>query len=132
LNTKGDDALNPEERAQLLGLRTKEKAFRAEMSSAQRLYENGSWRTLFGDESALLAAEIFYAFEREKRTIKESDGIDFVHAIYLPHTDLWRGDKAFSDLLIKHKVSFSDRVVPTLLELPARIEAEIARRNAAP
>jgi hypothetical protein len=34
---------------------------------------------------------------------------------------------AFSDLLIKHKVKFSERVVSTLEELPLRIETEIAR-----
>ena len=39
----------------------------------------------------------------------------------------WRGDKAFSDLLIKHKVAYSERVVPTLADLPARIAAEATR-----
>jgi hypothetical protein len=52
-----------------------------------------------------------------------------VHALYLPHTDLWRGDRSFADLLRKHAVSFSDRVVPTLLELPARIEAAVAKQS---
>jgi hypothetical protein len=47
--------------------------------------------------------------------------------MYLPYTDLWRGDRAFSDLLIKHRVSFSERVVPTLVDLPDRIEAELAK-----
>jgi hypothetical protein len=50
--------------------------------------------------------------------------------MYLPYTDLWRGDKAFSDLLIKHKVTFGERVVPTLAELPERIEVEIGRLHA--
>jgi hypothetical protein len=103
------------------------KTFRSEMMSPEQLCRDvPRWRELFGEESALLAAEIFYAFERENRPIKNSDGIDFVHALYLPHTDLWRGDRSFSDLLRKHSVSFSERIVPTLLELPARIEAAIA------
>jgi hypothetical protein len=128
LNATGDAALSPDGRSQLLQLRRDLKTFREEISSPQQLSEDVPiWKQLFGNESALLAAEVLYAFERDKRPIKDSDGIDFVHVMYLPHTDLWRGDRAFSDLLKKHKVGFSERVVPTLLELPARIEAEFAR-----
>lgn len=129
LNVTGDEALSSEERSQLLRLRRDLKTFRDEISSPQQLCEDVPiWKQLFGNESALLAAEVLYAFERDKRPIKDSDGIDFVHALYLPHTDLWRGDRAFSDLLIRHKVSFSGRVVPTLLALPARIEAELKKQ----
>jgi hypothetical protein len=124
----GDDGLSPEGRDRLTRLKADLKTFRAQMSSPQDLYERvPRWRELFGDQSALVASQILYAFHREGRAIKPSDGIDFVHAIYLPHTDLWRGDKAFSDLLIKHGVNFNERVVPTLAELPGRIEAEIAK-----
>lgn len=130
LNAKGDEALSSDERSQLVQLRKDLKAFQEGMFSPQQLCDDVPiWKTQFGNESALLAAEMFYAFERERRPIKQSDGIDFVHAIYLPHTDLWRGDKAFADLLIKHKVSFSERVVPTLLDLPARIEIELAKQG---
>jgi hypothetical protein len=131
LNATGDDAALPDERSQLLQLRRDLKTFRTEISSPEQLCEDVPiWKRQFGNESALLAAEILYAFERDKRPIKDSDGIDFVHAIYLPHTDLWRADKGFADLLKKYKVSFNERVVPTLLELPARIEAELAKRSA--
>lgn len=124
LKATGDGGLMPDERAALLELQKKLKIFRSEMMSPEQLCDDvPRWRELFGDESAALAAQIFYAFERENRPIKKSDGIDFVHALYLPHTDLWRGDRSFADLLRKHEVRFSDRVVPTLLELPARIEA---------
>lgn len=130
LNVTGDEALSSEERSQLLRLRRDLKTFRDEISSPQQLCEDVPiWRQLFGNESALLAAEVLYAFERDKRPIKDSDGIDFVHVMYLPHADLWRGDRAFSDLLIRHKVSFSGRVVPTLLELPVRIEAEFEKQK---
>jgi hypothetical protein len=130
LNATGDDALSPDGRSQLLQLRRKLKTFREEISSPLQLCEDVPiWKQLFGNESALLAAEIFFAFERDKRPIKDSDGIDFVHAMYLPHSDLWRGDRAFSDLLRKHKVSLNERVVPTLLELPARIEAEAEKQS---
>ena len=50
--------------------------------------------------------------------------------MYLPHTHLWRGDRAFSDLLKKQKVSFGERIVPTLLALPARIDAELEKQPA--
>lgn len=130
LSATGDEALSPDARSQLMRLRKDLKTFRGEITSPQQLFEDVPiWKKLFGNESALLAAEILYAFERDKRPIKHSDGIDFVHATYLPHTDLWRGDRAFADLLIKHKVSFSERVVPTLLEVPVRIEAEFAKQS---
>jgi hypothetical protein len=127
----GDDALTPAERETLIKLRAQAKTFRTEMMSAQELYERVPvWKEYFGDQAAFVAAQILHAFLREKRAIKQSDGIDFVHAMYLPYTDLWRGDKAFSDLLTKHGVNFSERVVPTLLDLPDRIEAEMTRLRA--
>ena len=130
LNATGHDALSPDGRSQLLQLRRDLKTFRDEISSPQQLCEDVSlWKQLFGNESALLATQVLFAFERDKRPIKDLDGIDFVHVMYLPHTDLWRGDRAFSDLLQKHKVSFCERVVPTLLELPARIEAELEKQS---
>jgi len=46
--------------------------------------------------------------------------------MYLPHADLWRGDRAFSTLLISSRVDFCNRIVPSLAELPGRIEAVIA------
>jgi hypothetical protein len=59
------------------------------------------------------------------RDIKNSDGIDLIHAMYLPHADLWRGDRAFSTLLINNRGDFYSRIVPSLAELPGRIEAVI-------
>ena len=130
LNVTAVEALSPDGRSQLLRLRRDLKTFREEMSSPQQLFDDlPIWKNLFGNDSALLATEILYAFERDKRPIKQSDGIDFVHAMYLPHADLWRGDRAFADLLIKYKVSFSERVVPTLLGVPARIAAELSKRS---
>jgi hypothetical protein len=83
-------------------------------------------KELFGEKSGLIAAQIFYAFHKEGRDIKNSDAIDLIHTMYLPHADLWRGDKAFSTLLINNRVDFCTRIVPSLLELPGRIEAAIA------
>jgi hypothetical protein len=67
-----------------------------------------------------------FAFHNDGRDIKNSDGIDFIHAMYLPHADLWRGDRAFSTLLMNNRVDFCSRIVPSLVELPGRIEAAIA------
>jgi hypothetical protein len=60
---------------------------------------------------------------------KRSDAIDLLHAMYLSHTDLWRGRQTVSDLLIKHKVDFREFVVPELAELSRRVEIEIAKRR---
>lgn len=131
LTATGEESLSPAGRERLMKLKADLKAFRTQMSSPQELCDQVPvWKTLVGDEAALVAAQILFAFHREKRLIKPSDGIYFMHAMYLPHSDLWRGDRAFSDLLIKHGVNFSERVVPTLLDLPGRIEAEIVKSGA--
>ena len=128
LAATGEDALDSEERESLTKLSADLRDFRSGISSPDELCEQSpTWTNYFGKEAALVAAQIFYAFHAEKRPLKQSDGIDFVHAIYLPHVDLWRGDKAFSDLLIKHKVKFWERIVPTLADLPGRIETEIRK-----
>ncbi|MGD0764263.1 MAG: hypothetical protein ABR929_13935 [Roseiarcus sp.] len=128
---RGDDALSADGRERLLKLRADLKAFRAEITSPQELCERvPRWKELLGGQASLVAAQILFAFHREKRAIKQSDGIDFVHAMYLPYCDLWRGDKAFSDLLIKHRVNFCERAVPTLASVPERIEIEIGKLRA--
>jgi hypothetical protein len=126
LGATGDEAISSAGRERFGKLNEEVKRFRAEMLSPEDLYQRVPiWREYFDDESALVAAQILHAFLRENRPIKPSDGIDFVHAIYLPHTELWRGDRGFSDLIIKHAVNFSERVVPTLAELPERIDGRL-------
>jgi hypothetical protein len=125
---KGGELLTPEEHEALVKLSSDVTTFKAELNSPNDLYERvPKWRELFGDDSALIAAQILYAYLCEKRPIKRSDGIDFVHAMYLPHTNLWRGDRAFSDLLIKHRVKFSDRIISALSDVPTRVEAEFQK-----
>jgi hypothetical protein len=120
---------NREAREQFVQLDREVRQFSIETMSPQELTKNtpGGWTKIVGETSALVAAQILYAFHNENRKIKRSDGIDLLHALYLPYTDLWRGDRAFSDLLIKHKVDFNERVVPSLSELPNRIEATISK-----
>jgi hypothetical protein len=120
----------PEAREKLVQLDREVRKFSAETWSPHVLTEHtpGGWTKLVGEKSGLIAAQILYAFHKESRKIRRSDVIDLLHAMYLPYTDLWRGDRAFSDLLIKHKVDFSERVVTSLADLPKRIEAEFGSR----
>ncbi len=57
--------------------------------------------------------------------MKDSDYVDMMHAMYIPYTDLWRGDKAFSHLLISQNLPLKERIVPRLTELPNRIEEKL-------
>ena len=133
LTATGENALSAEGREALTALEREVKTFGSELKSPEELTNNASRRKeLFGEESGLLAAQILYAFHKDGRDIKNSDGIDLIHAMYLPHADLWRGDKAFSTLLINNRIDFCTRIVPSLGELPGRIEAAIADRCVAP
>jgi hypothetical protein len=133
LTATGENALSAEGREALTALEREVKTFGSELKSPEELTKNAPrWKELFGEESGLLAAQILYAFHKDGRDIKNSDGIDLIHAMYLPHADLWRGDKPFSTLLINNRVDFCTRIVPSLGELPGRIEAAIADRCVAP
>ncbi|TWS94981.1 hypothetical protein [Reyranella sp. CPCC 100927] len=54
--------------------------------------------------------------------IERSFGGDLIHAFYLPHVDLWRGDRRFSALLKDAVPHRANRIVPALRELPAAID----------
>ena len=66
----------------------------------------------------------FVAFNGE-RNFQDSDVADLMHALYIPHCDLWRGDRSFSNLLLKSELNFKSKIVPSLRELPARIESAL-------
>ncbi len=123
---------NPQARAKFTELQQEVKKERSMILSPQLLTQHtpGGWTKLVGEKSALIAAQILYAFYNEKRSMKRSDAIDLIHAMYLPYTDLWRGDRAFSDLLIKDRVDCCERVVPSLSELQSRIDRERDRGGA--
>jgi hypothetical protein len=55
--------------------------------------------------------------------IERSFGGDLVHALYLPHVDLWRGDRRFSVVVRNAVPRYADRIVPTLRGLSAAIDA---------
>jgi hypothetical protein len=122
-----ENMAHAEAREALMKLGRELNTFCSEITSAEEKSKDPAWIRLFGEEATEVAAQIFYGFYKEKREIKTSDAIDLIHAMYLPHTDLWRGDKAFSNLLIKNQVNFYERVVPTLSELPSRINAEFEK-----
>jgi len=127
LSKTTDHPLSAEGRKKLTAFEREVKQFGKEILSPEDLTANvPQWREFFGADSALIGAQIFYAFHHERRDIKNSDAIDLIHALYLPHADLWRGDKAFSTLLINNKVKFCERIVPSLLDLPSRIETLLA------
>ena len=125
LKTSGDDILSRKERDDVIRLTGDLKNFKQEITSAADLRDRvPRWTELYGERSALVAVEVMFALHREKNRLrKASDAIDFAHALFLPHVDLWRGDRAFSDLLKKHRVTCWERVVPALSQLPARIDA---------
>lgn len=63
----------------------------------------------------------FVAFNGQ-RNFHDSDVADLMHALYLPHSDLWRGDRTFSNLLLNSELDFKSKIVPSLRGLPSRIE----------
>jgi hypothetical protein len=127
LTATGDNALSTLAHEKLSALERDVKTFASEIKSPEELNKNApGWKKLYGEESGLIAAQILYAFHKDGREIKDSDGIDLIHAMYLPQADLWRGDKAFSTLLINNRIDFWTRIVPSLTELPGRIEAAMA------
>jgi hypothetical protein len=56
-------------------------------------------------------------------SIERSFAGDMMHAFYLPYVDLWRGDRRFSDALMRSMPAHKGRIVRKLSELPAAIEA---------
>lgn len=128
LAAKGADEVGREDRKTLTKLLGDAKAFDAEIRSPDELARRAAgWKERVGERSARVAAQIMFAYQRDKVSLKRSDAIDFIHAMYLPHTDLWRGDRAFSGRLIRHKVDYWERVVPSLPELSERIRCELAK-----
>lgn len=55
--------------------------------------------------------------------IEDSFGGDLMHALYLPHVDLWRGDRRFSRLVKDALPEQAHRVVASSADLPGAIDA---------
>jgi hypothetical protein len=56
-----------------------------------------------------------------QRKLKKSDSMDLLHSLYIPNVDLWRGDRAYSEVLLKANHSQRSKIVQTREELPQRI-----------
>jgi hypothetical protein len=59
--------------------------------------------------------------------VEHSFGGDLVHALYLPHVHLWRGDRRFAALVTEARADMAKRVVSSLSALPAAIDALAAQ-----
>jgi hypothetical protein len=75
------------------------------------------------------SAVIFYIIQilgldgQIEAKIEKSFGGDLMHSLYLPHVDLWRGDRRFSPVIQRATPRYANRVVPTLADIPTRIDA---------
>lgn len=79
--------------------------------------------------SAVLVGDAIVAYSRQvvglsgsPAKIERSFGGDLVHSLYMPHVDLWRGDRRFSSLLSGTVPQFSNRIVPRPRDLPGAID----------
>ena len=55
--------------------------------------------------------------------VERSFGGDLVHALYLHHVDLWRGDRRFAEVVVQAVPHYAQKVVSRLAALPAAIDA---------
>ena len=60
--------------------------------------------------------------------IERSFGGDLVHALYLPHVDLWRGDRRFAEIVRNSVPHYAARVVPTPSSLLAAIDRQLMEK----
>ena len=60
---------------------------------------------------------------------RKSDFVDMLHAIYIPHCDVWRGDGGFSNILLSQKIKHSERIVAKRSDLPDFIQSLIQGRK---
>jgi hypothetical protein len=51
---------------------------------------------------------------------------DLIHALYLPHADIWRGDRRFAHLLRTEVPEYAARVASKLSDVPAMLSARAA------
>ena len=65
----------------------------------------------------------------QEAKIERSFGGDLVHALYLPHVDLWRGDRRFAAVVAGALPQYADRLVAKATALPAAIDAWHASKS---
>lgn len=86
--------------------------------------------------SAQLIGHILPAYVRQiiglsgqEARIERSFGGDLLHTLYLPHVDLWRGDRRFSAIVSRAVPTYANRIVAIPKDLPAAIDAWNAAAN---
>jgi hypothetical protein len=86
--------------------------------------------------STLLVASMLMAIARatimqptSPRRPKVSDAGDLLHAVYLPHVDLYRTDAFAGDQLARIAPEYAGRIVRSFAELPDRVEAALLQRR---
>jgi hypothetical protein len=65
--------------------------------------------------------EQILGFRGPPAKIERSFGGDLMHALYLQHVDIWRGDARFCELIRQSKIGTKARVVSRLSDLPKAI-----------
>ncbi|GIK87989.1 MAG: hypothetical protein BroJett026_34700 [Betaproteobacteria bacterium] len=73
----------------------------------------------------LFAIGLSASLPTNARPLKSSDPIDALHALYLPHVDLFRADAFMADLIKKVAPEFASGVVSSLHALPSSIQARM-------
>lgn len=86
--------------------------------------------------SALVVGEIvpryveqILALSGQPAKIEHSFGGDLIHAMYLPHVDLWRADRRFSQIVKTAVPKFANRVIARRNELVQSIDRIIFSRR---
>lgn len=98
-------------------------------SIAEKDLQDGKHNDLLASlPSSTSLAESFHGYMEQVLGLKgniakleRSIAGDLMHLLYLPHVDLWRGDRRFSAVVMERLPSHARRVVPRLRDLMERI-----------
>lgn len=60
------------------------------------------------------------------KKIRNSDFRDIVHALNIKSVDYWRGDREFSNTLVKFMPKYKEKISPTLSDLVVKLKSEFA------
>ncbi|MFZ2871943.1 hypothetical protein [Zavarzinia sp.] len=114
--------------------RSDAKEFHLDEKIFMNFKENGNLMSLI--PSSIVISSVIYQYINQiiglsggLSKIEDSFGGDLIHALYMPHVDLWRGDRRFSALIKRGMPIYANRIVPLLRDLPEIIDAWPGRKN---
>lgn len=81
------------------------------------------WRVFTGYLGRFITTNLGIEGDRRGHRPERSSAGDMIHAWYLPHCDIWRGDRRFAHLLRTEVPEFADRIATRLSEVPAMVTA---------